>query len=96
MASTLVALAGGAAAWVAALFNGQQPFMSMGDVNSTLAPLLSPGAAAWLPGTEGFTVATERWSPRINPEFDIVVDVATAEDVSHTVRLSPARCVTRM
>jgi hypothetical protein len=85
MAGTLVALAGGVAGWVAALFSGQTPLHGVRDVNTTLAPLLSSGAAVWLPGSEGYEIATNRWSPRTHPSFDIVVDVATEEDVGHTV-----------
>ena len=87
MAGNLVALAGGTAAWVVALFQGQSPFQGLGDINASLAPLLSPGAAIWLPGTEGYAIATDRWTPKKNPAFDVVVDVATEEDVAHTVSL---------
>lgn len=85
MAGTLVALAGGVAGWVAALFSGQTPLQGVRDVNTTLAPLLSSDAAIWLPGSEGYEIATYRWSPRTSPSFDIVVDVATEEDVGHAV-----------
>ena len=85
MASTLLALAGGTAAWVVALFNGQTPLHGVKGVNTTLAPLLSSAAAIWLPGSEGYEVATYRWSPRTNPSFNIVIDVATEEDVGHAV-----------
>jgi hypothetical protein len=94
MASTIIALVGGATAWVVGLFNTQQPLMNIRDLNTTLAPLLSPGATIWLSGTEGFELATERWSPRIHPQFDLAVNVATEEDVSHTVWHSSFRYVT--
>lgn len=87
MAGALVALAGGAAAWVVALFSGQSPLQGVRDVNTTLAPLLSPSAAIWLPGSEGYEIATHRWSPRTNPSFDIVIDVSTEEDVGLAVSL---------
>jgi hypothetical protein len=85
MAGNLLALAGGTAAWVVALFQGQSPLSSLGDVNTSLAPLLSPEAAVWLPGTEGYVIATDRWTPRKNPSLDAVIDVATEEDVARTV-----------
>lgn len=86
MAGNLLALAGGTAAWVVALFQGQSPLQGVGDINGSLAPLLSPEAAIWLPGTEGYAIATDRWTPRKNPSFDVVIDVATEEDVAQTVR----------
>ena len=92
MAGTIVALAGGAAAWIASVFTGQA-VPNIGDVNTTLVPQLSPNAAVWMPGSDGFEIATQRWSPRINPQFDLVVDVATEDDVSHTVnRAKEQRC----
>ena len=93
MAGNLVALAGGTAAWVVALFQGQSPLQGLGDINTSLAPLLSPEAAVWLPGTEGYASAMDRWTPRKNPSFDVVVDVATEEDVAHTVRACLYACL---
>ena len=90
MAGNLLALAGGTAAWVVALFQGQSPLVLQNvenvDARGRLAPLLSPQAAVWLPGTEGYAIATDRWTPRKNPSFDVVVDVVSEEDVAHTVR----------
>ena len=86
MAGAILALAGGAVAWVAALLNGQAPLHSVANVHADLSPRLSSHAAIWLPGTEGYALATDRWSPRKNPSFDVVVDVGTEKDVAHVVR----------
>ena len=90
MASTLLAFAGGAAAWVVSLFNGQEFFQNplglrSGDVTVELGPLLSSAAAIHLPGSEGFAITTDRWSPWRNPEFDAIVEVTTEDDVGHAV-----------
>ena len=90
MAGTLFALAGGATAWVLSIFNGQSPLQSSlnlqnDHVMGELGPRLSPAAAIHLPGSEGFTIATDRWVPWNNPHFDIVVEVATEDDVTETV-----------
>lgn len=96
MAGTIFALAGGVAAWVAALFNGQSSSCpDISDLNSTLMPLLSSGAGVWSPGTRGFEAAMERWTPWIKPQFEVVVDVATEEDVGHVVRLGLIDCMSK-
>lgn len=55
------------------------------SLNKDLKPLLSPNAAIWYPGSEGYTNATNRWSSDTNPGFDVVVAVAAEKDVQATV-----------
>jgi hypothetical protein len=55
------------------------------DVNIELRQRLSPGAKVYLPRSNGFESATDRWIPWENPSFDVVVEVATEEDVGQTV-----------
>ena len=92
MAGTFAALAGGATAWALSLFNSPKFFLqtSLGlsniDVEADLGPRLSTEAAIYLPGSNGFETATDRWIPWRNPGFDVVVEVATEEDVGETVR----------
>ncbi len=89
MAGTILAFAGGVAAWSLSWFNGspQVPMMQLDHV-AELRPLLSPNASIYLPGSEGFAAATDRWTRWKNPAFEVVVEVTTEEDVSNTVRSS--------
>ena len=50
---------------------------------------LSPNAQVYLPGSEGFTNATTRWSEASKPGFDVIVKPATEEDVQQTVTRCP-------
>lgn len=50
-----------------------------------LREILSPNASVYLPGSDGFKAATDRWIRWQNPHFDVVVEVAGEDDVSHTV-----------
>ena len=95
MAGTLVAIVVGAAAWTLSLFNSvpvptwlQFSFSSLDHTNypTTLAPFLSPSAKIHLPGSNGFGIATDRWITWKNPHLDVVIEVATEEDVANTVR----------
>lgn len=70
---------------MAGLSNGQAPLKGLDDIDRSLRPLLSPKASIWLPGSDGYAQRISRWSPRKNPEFDVVIDVATEEDVGHAV-----------
>lgn len=93
MAGSIAAAATAGTAWILSLMGGtpgwlQNPFGQSGrtDYPHQLASLLSPTAKVHLPGSAGFEQATDRWVPWKNPHFDIVIEVATEEDVSHTVR----------
>ena len=55
-------------------------------VQKGLGPLLSKGATLYFPGTAQFANATSRWSAYAEPQIAVVVEPATAEDVSTTVR----------
>lgn len=92
MASNVVAAAAAGTAWILSLMGGvptwlQSPLDGYGNTAypSELAPLLSPAAKIHLPGSNGFELVTDRWNSWQNPHFDIVVEVATEADVSHTV-----------
>ena len=65
------------------------------SLNKDLKPLLSPNAAIWYPGSEGYATATNRWSADTNPGLDVVVKVAGEKDVQATVSsiipLTPSR-----
>ena len=56
------------------------------SVQKDLGPLLSKGATLYFPGTPQFANATSRWSAYAEPQIAVVVEPATAEDVSTTVR----------
>ncbi|KAI1872174.1 uncharacterized protein JN550_003893 [Neoarthrinium moseri] len=57
------------------------------DGNATdLAGRLSPGAAIYTPGSDGFINATSRWSVFDAPTVNIVVVPATENDVAETVK----------
>lgn len=93
MASSIVAAATAGTAWILSLMDGtpgwlQNPLRQSGGSGypHELASLLSPAAKVHLPGSTGFEVATDRWVPWKNPHFDVVVEVATEDDLSHTVR----------
>jgi hypothetical protein len=49
---------------------------------------LSQGAKVYLPGDEGFKIATDRWNVWENPEFDVVIEPAVEEDVGVAVSCS--------
>lgn len=52
---------------------------------SDLQPLLSSAAEIFYPGSVGYTNATTRWSADTKPGLDVIVKVATEEDVQATV-----------
>lgn len=83
---TILAFAGGVAAWSLSWLNGTpQVPMLQHDQIAELGSLLSPNASIFLPGSEGFVAATDRWCAWKEPEFDVVVEVASEEDVSSSV-----------
>ena len=47
---------------------------------------LSQLAEVYLPGSEEFANATVRWGAGQTPHYDMIVKVATEEDVQETVR----------
>lgn len=55
------------------------------SLNKDLRPLLSPNAAIYYPGSEGYTNATNRWSADTKPGLEVVVKVADEKDVQATV-----------
>lgn len=60
---------------------------STGALNGTndLQPLLSSAAEIYYPGSVGYINATTRWSADTKPGLDVIVKVATEEDVQATV-----------
>lgn len=46
---------------------------------------LSPSAAIYFPGSDGYKTATTRWSGETQPGLDLVVKVASEADVQATV-----------
>ncbi|KAJ5175929.1 uncharacterized protein N7482_001806 [Penicillium canariense] len=61
-----------------------------GNISAELGPNLSSGANIYLPGSEGFTQSTERWSSFEAPNVTVVVEVATENDVAETVKYANA------
>ena len=59
---------------------------NVSSVQQDLGPLLSKGATLYFPGTPQFANATSRWSAYAEPQIAVVVEPATADDVSTTVR----------
>lgn len=57
------------------------------EVEAGLTSLLSPGASLYYPGSEGFTKSNERFTELNRPDYQVVVHVATEEDVVATVCL---------
>lgn len=57
---------------------------SPSDLAALLGPLLSKDATVFLPGTTGFANGTETLAAK-KPQLDLLVKVATAEDVQTTV-----------
>lgn len=90
MAGTILAFAGGLAAWAASLFSGLQSPLGLQklDTVAQLGPLLSPDANILLPGSRGYEFGTDRWNPWKAPKFDVVIEVATEIDVEQAVRYS--------
>ncbi|GAW10739.1 hypothetical protein ANO14919_000740 [Xylariales sp. No.14919] len=56
------------------------------DIAAELNARLSPGAEIFLPGSSGFAQATNRWSVRDAPDFNIVVVPSVENDVSEIVK----------
>lgn len=77
MASSVVWALGAVAAAFTGLFTL--------NAGSELESPLSRGAKVYYPGSAGFSNATTRWSAAIRPEFEVVVEVSTEEDVQHVV-----------
>lgn len=55
------------------------------QIETGLAPLLSPGASVYYPETEGFIHSSERFTLLNSPNYQVVVHVASEEDVVATV-----------
>src|ERR1700761_540424 len=98
MAGTLLGLAGGVAAWALSFFNPSIPFHESSqsilkdDIAGGLQPLLSEHANIYLPGSDGYGIAINRWIPWRNPSFDVVIEVAVEDDVGSAVINSTCRC----
>jgi FAD/FMN-containing dehydrogenase len=58
----------------------------IGNVDSTLYPLLTTHAKVHLPGSAGFNTSTDRWNINSTPTFEIVVEVATEADVQAAIQ----------
>lgn len=55
------------------------------NIETGLASLLSLGASVYHPGSEGFIISNERFTELNRPDYQVVVRVATEEDVVATV-----------
>jgi hypothetical protein len=55
------------------------------QVEDGLIPLLSSGASIYYPTDSGFTVSSERFTELNRPDFQLVVHVASEDDVVATV-----------
>ena len=95
MAGALFAILTGAAAWVASLAGRPQTSLQKpigvqhsDNIHAALGLSLSRDAVIHLPGSGGFDTATDRWNPWRNPQFDVVVEVITEDDVVQTVSLT--------
>ncbi|KAK5165374.1 uncharacterized protein LTR77_008903 [Saxophila tyrrhenica] len=87
MASVVMGIIGGIAAWSLAVFKDPtQASVLHHHALSELKPLLSPNASIHLPCSEGFQTAMDRWTRWKNPEFDVIVEVVTEDDVSKAVQ----------
>lgn len=63
-----------------------QAFLNMSDSSfKLLKSSLSQLAEVYLPGSEEFGNATVRWGAGQTPHYDMIVKVATEEDVQETV-----------
>ncbi|KAF1957836.1 FAD-binding domain-containing protein [Byssothecium circinans] len=71
------------AALVASSLAADTPQFS--KVADKVRPHLSSGAEMFLPGSDGYNTATERWSASIKPGFIGIVKVATEEDVQTVI-----------
>ena len=60
-----------------------------GNLTTGLRPLLSSAAEIYYPGSVGYTNATTRWSADTKPGLDVIVKVASEEDVQATVSPFP-------
>lgn len=87
MAGTIATLAAGAAAWALSMFDVQMPFgLQRSNVTAVLGPLLSAGASIYFPGSDGFDNATDRWQTWKAPTLEVVVQVASEQDVEQTIK----------
>ena len=59
--------------------------MAASDATAPLASKLSPGAQIHLPTTEGYLSATDRWTEWSCPDFDVVIEAGTEDDVAAAV-----------
>lgn len=96
MAGTILTFAGGTVAWLFSVLSGpnwlQIPLSPYRfNITADLGPILSNEASIYVPGSEGFADATQRWIPWMNPSFDVVVEVGNEADVENTVS-NPAIC----
>ena len=57
----------------------------VGNSFNDLQPLLSSAAEIYRPGSEGYINVTTRWSADTKPGLDVIVKVASEEDVQATV-----------
>ncbi len=58
-----------------------------------LEDILFQGAAVYLPGSEGFTEATTRWSSLYAPNLTLVVSPSVEDDVAKTVRVAKGHVI---
>lgn len=56
-----------------------------GNITNDLQPLLSSAAEIYYPGSVGYINVTTRWSAAIKPGLDVIIKVASEEDVQATV-----------
>lgn len=88
MASLLLWATGAISATVLGIFSlGGGAGSGAVALQKALQPSLSAGAEIYLPGSEGFARADERWSANAKPQFAAIVGVRTEEDVRKTVGL---------
>ncbi|KAH0610191.1 uncharacterized protein H6S33_011718 [Morchella sextelata] len=64
------------------------------QVEDGLIPLLSSGASIYYPTDSGFTVSSERFTELNRPDFQLVVHVASEDDVVATVQFATANNIT--
>lgn len=93
MAGTIVSIVAGGLAWAASYLPSrlQMPLAgSAGPFANTLAPHLSVNASICHPGSICYAEATQRWNPWRQPHFDVIVRVATSQDVAECVKAANA------
>ncbi|KAK5727767.1 hypothetical protein LTR17_012529 [Elasticomyces elasticus] len=89
MAGTIATSAIVAAAWMRSAF--RDPAYSPthhANITAELSPLLSANASILGPGSTGWSEAALRWQPWKSPALDIIVEVATEQDIEHSIRVA--------